>query len=1255
MSAQALSNHSKELSQHIQGQLDRTSIHSSLNVNSAFSVDGISQRTALHSANRPRAYTLPTVGTSSTPFDDTANDALVEESRNSRYSADSTDTLPLGPLDRQSLTHSLSHGNSSARTPTNKDFDHDEFYSDDDAYEGYDDGSEDEEDEEEEDGYKQFPGLDPGIDPGFGGGSMIDDDFADSNSGFSQGLESGLEFTSKKNLHGRLHSPHYLGKSYSSLFSPGTSSDHGELDTDTDLEDVELAKPPRLQMDDGSLDSSLKSTADSVPISTSAVNTVSGFSGEDDSDIEEELEQAAQQIKHKSPNSTRRSSAASTSASISRFSFSEPGSEAGTIPNSKPLALNSGAPEIPDTSLSKLIETPGAANTTQQRRRNEGSTSSKWPSRQSQTLEVITQGSIIGVNDSASQYPRRASVSSSQSSTNSLSQARSRLTPELHAFSSKGFVSNTTGGIAATLRSRRGTDGSVNRLHSNGNNLNLPNDHIRSKSNPTSPATLQETSANRKLQYSEETLAAQANLEIGLGLRNSQTCNISNAQKPHETHSSRAFLSPASNSEKKDNVRKNSYVTISEESTHNIASLNASPRKTNKSNFVIKKRNISNSTSSASKPSILTSKIQNKLSGLDDPLDQYVEASGKSDRRPLRLKIYMPSCAEPQKPWDVVVRPDVNVSLTIGFALFCYQNENRQPPLDPDLCNANKWTLRIVEDDGEPDEDFPALDRTRLISKYGFDEFALVQATPAQFAENEKATPSARTRKATNEFKQESPSKLSSKNADPSNISTSVSSFLDSEDGLEESQKAVLKIYQYPYDDMVSKLYWSAEVDMQVTISEVLYQVCLDKNLDRTKYVLKLAGKRSIFSMSQTFTNIKNTELNKTEQRHKNKSKMDSKDSDSDESDFGTDGPYPRPHLTSSIFGQTTSLEVAGVGAQALGPQYVDLPNFEITPKRVITRANGYNVGPEDLKAVAGESIVPFTTATSDGGRRSYESDRSFKGSSQSNRNSVYLKRSSVQHDSVTGGLITAPVVNGRHSEEQVRTKRHSINLVPNSGKADGIPNTIKSQNFENNDRVSDSSKMATGSGSIGAGSSVPLSSSSAALAARKRLRASIVPVANPETLGTAGFHRYKIWRRQPMSFISRHERIMTLDGEYVHIIPAEDPAWYDSLKTSSFHISQLINCKVSRKIPENFKVVIMKTSGSKRYDLEAPNSAIAAEIVSRIKSLYNRYNLKHNASLGVGPGVSLPHIPSVAGSVAGAHKTPFSVQPSSGFNSGGM
>ncbi|KAJ1943442.1 Component of a membrane-bound complex containing the Tor2p kinase [Linderina macrospora] len=46
------------------------------------------------------------------------------------------------------------------------------------------------------------------------------------------------------------------------------------------------------------------------------------------------------------------------------------------------------------------------------------------------------------------------------------------------------------------------------------------------------------------------------------------------------------------------------------------------------------------------------------------------------------------------------------------------------------------WALRIAED-GEIDDDFPALDRTRPVAKFAFDEFALCLATPEQVRQNE--------------------------------------------------------------------------------------------------------------------------------------------------------------------------------------------------------------------------------------------------------------------------------------------------------------------------------------------------------------------------------------------------------------------------------------------------------------------------------------------------------------------------------------
>ncbi|KAK7203844.1 stress-activated map kinase interacting protein 1-domain-containing protein [Myxozyma melibiosi] len=126
-----------------------------------------------------------------------------------------------------------------------------------------------------------------------------------------------------------------------------------------------------------------------------------------------------------------------------------------------------------------------------------------------------------------------------------------------------------------------------------------------------------------------------------------------------------------------------------------------------------------------------------------NPFEIYTSASGVGELKPLRLKVYRPSSKLPKQPFDVVVKPYVTVADTIGYALYRYWEEKREPKLSDDEADVSKWTLHIVEDDGEPDLDFPALDRTRIISAFSFDEFALVEATPRQIAENRKLLGSA--------------------------------------------------------------------------------------------------------------------------------------------------------------------------------------------------------------------------------------------------------------------------------------------------------------------------------------------------------------------------------------------------------------------------------------------------------------------------------------------------------------------------------
>lgn len=120
------------------------------------------------------------------------------------------------------------------------------------------------------------------------------------------------------------------------------------------------------------------------------------------------------------------------------------------------------------------------------------------------------------------------------------------------------------------------------------------------------------------------------------------------------------------------------------------------------------------------------SKEENHLAEL------YASFSGKGDLKPLHLKIFRPTSEEPMRPVDVIVRQDATVAEAIGFSLYRYWEEGRKPPLKKEECDANVWTLRIMEEVGMVDDDFPALERIRPISRFQFDMFALVEATPEQ-------------------------------------------------------------------------------------------------------------------------------------------------------------------------------------------------------------------------------------------------------------------------------------------------------------------------------------------------------------------------------------------------------------------------------------------------------------------------------------------------------------------------------------------
>ncbi|KAK9453321.1 stress-activated map kinase interacting protein 1-domain-containing protein [Dipodascopsis uninucleata] len=134
----------------------------------------------------------------------------------------------------------------------------------------------------------------------------------------------------------------------------------------------------------------------------------------------------------------------------------------------------------------------------------------------------------------------------------------------------------------------------------------------------------------------------------------------------------------------------------------------------------------------------LTALIRISEAKAKNPFEKYTSASGVGELKPLKLKIYRPTSETPKIPFEVVVKRSATVADTTGYALYRYWEEKRKPELDERQCDLSYWTLRIVEEDGEPDLDFPALDRTRIISAFSFDEFALVEATPSQVSENKR-------------------------------------------------------------------------------------------------------------------------------------------------------------------------------------------------------------------------------------------------------------------------------------------------------------------------------------------------------------------------------------------------------------------------------------------------------------------------------------------------------------------------------------
>lgn len=108
-------------------------------------------------------------------------------------------------------------------------------------------------------------------------------------------------------------------------------------------------------------------------------------------------------------------------------------------------------------------------------------------------------------------------------------------------------------------------------------------------------------------------------------------------------------------------------------------------------------------------------------------------------------------------------------------------------------------------------------------------------------------------------------------------------------------------------------------------------------------------------------------------------------------------------------------------------------------------------------------------------------------------------------------------------------------------------------------------------------------------------------------------YRRYHVYRKQPMSFTASNHRILTFDNDYMHIVPGETGKTASESKTRSINFNDVVGCKVSRRHPKSFRVVVLRgneANEQKRYDFEARNALEAVEIVDEIKKNMAQYRV---------------------------------------------
>jgi hypothetical protein len=114
--------------------------------------------------------------------------------------------------------------------------------------------------------------------------------------------------------------------------------------------------------------------------------------------------------------------------------------------------------------------------------------------------------------------------------------------------------------------------------------------------------------------------------------------------------------------------------------------------------------------------SLLSSLITQQKTKDENPFaEEFLKFAGTGEPNPVQLKIYLPHSEKPKDPMQVFVKRDATVEDVIGYILYQYCYEGRTPQLSDEQSTVVQWNMRIVEDDGEIDDDLPGKIRMLLL------------------------------------------------------------------------------------------------------------------------------------------------------------------------------------------------------------------------------------------------------------------------------------------------------------------------------------------------------------------------------------------------------------------------------------------------------------------------------------------------------------------------------------------------------------